>query len=278
MAANLEGQIRSQPEALEQVLQLPHHARPGPRGRRGIPPGESIVDRRHRNEPARRAARRAHARRSGPGRGGGACDAIRDHGPGDRPPGRHHRREPHGRDGVRAGGPGAGLRPHDRHAHHHPPGSRGAAFDRDRAEGDLRDLHGQLHDDGVRVRACSRRSSARTASRPTLAAVPTAVAAAIEARRRRHRSPPERLLVFTAPVHRHHRGEGALKVREAARFPAEGFDAEYLLHGQAVPLERHATPRSTALRSSGRARCWVRERRRRGGRASPCLHGLLRAR
>ena len=30
--------------------------------------------------------------------------------------------------------------------------------------------------------------------------------------------------------------EGALKVREAARFPAEGYDVEYLLHGHAVPL------------------------------------------
>jgi glucosamine--fructose-6-phosphate aminotransferase (isomerizing) len=30
--------------------------------------------------------------------------------------------------------------------------------------------------------------------------------------------------------------EGALKVREAARFPAEGYDTEYLLHGSAVPL------------------------------------------
>jgi glucosamine--fructose-6-phosphate aminotransferase (isomerizing) len=30
--------------------------------------------------------------------------------------------------------------------------------------------------------------------------------------------------------------EGALKVREAARFPAEGYDVEYLLHGSAVPL------------------------------------------
>ncbi|MDP9241599.1 MAG: hypothetical protein M3O84_00315, partial [Actinomycetota bacterium] len=30
--------------------------------------------------------------------------------------------------------------------------------------------------------------------------------------------------------------EGALKVREASRFPAEGYDAEYLLHGSAVPL------------------------------------------
>jgi glucosamine--fructose-6-phosphate aminotransferase (isomerizing) len=31
--------------------------------------------------------------------------------------------------------------------------------------------------------------------------------------------------------------EGALKLREAARLPAEGFDAEYLLHGNAVPLD-----------------------------------------
>jgi glutamine---fructose-6-phosphate transaminase (isomerizing) len=30
--------------------------------------------------------------------------------------------------------------------------------------------------------------------------------------------------------------EGALKLREAARLPAEGLDAEYLLHGNAVPL------------------------------------------
>jgi glutamine---fructose-6-phosphate transaminase (isomerizing) len=33
--------------------------------------------------------------------------------------------------------------------------------------------------------------------------------------------------------------EGALKLREAARLPAEGFDAEYLLHGNAVPLNDH---------------------------------------
>lgn len=30
--------------------------------------------------------------------------------------------------------------------------------------------------------------------------------------------------------------EGALKLREAARVPSEGFEAEYLLHGSAVPL------------------------------------------
>ena len=30
--------------------------------------------------------------------------------------------------------------------------------------------------------------------------------------------------------------EGALKLREAARLAAEGYDAEFLLHGSAVPL------------------------------------------
>lgn len=49
---------------------------------------------------------------------------------------------------------------------------------------------------------------------------------------------PERLLViagagFAAVTAR----EGALKLREAARRAAEGYDAEYLLHGSAVPLD-----------------------------------------
>jgi glucosamine--fructose-6-phosphate aminotransferase (isomerizing) len=48
---------------------------------------------------------------------------------------------------------------------------------------------------------------------------------------------PKRLLVLTgsgpgAVTAR----EGALKLREAARLPAEGYDAEFLLHGSAVPL------------------------------------------
>ena len=48
---------------------------------------------------------------------------------------------------------------------------------------------------------------------------------------------PERLLVVVgvgpgAVTAR----EGALKLREAARLPAEGYEAEYLLHGSAVPL------------------------------------------
>jgi glucosamine--fructose-6-phosphate aminotransferase (isomerizing) len=52
-------------------------------------------------------------------------------------------------------------------------------------------------------------------------------------------TPPERLTVLAgvgpgAVTAR----EGALKLREAARLPAEGYEAEYLLHGSAVPLRR----------------------------------------
>lgn len=48
---------------------------------------------------------------------------------------------------------------------------------------------------------------------------------------------PTRLLVFAGagPASTTAR-EAALKVREGARFLAEGYDAEYLLHGSAVPL------------------------------------------
>ncbi len=51
--------------------------------------------------------------------------------------------------------------------------------------------------------------------------------------------PPRRLLVVfgTGPASVTAR-EGALKIREGSRFPAEGYDAEYLLHGSAVPLTR----------------------------------------
>jgi glucosamine--fructose-6-phosphate aminotransferase (isomerizing) len=70
-----------------------------------------------------------------------------------------------------------------------------------------------------------------------LEAVPPAVRAAIDRPGTDGVAQPERLLVLTgegpgAVTAR----EGALKVREAARFPAEGYDVEYLLHGHAVPL------------------------------------------
>jgi len=75
---------------------------------------------------------------------------------------------------------------------------------------------------------------------------PEAVAAAAEAAEEALARPgieempePERLLVIAAagPAAVTAR-EGALKLREAARLAAEGYDAEYLLHGSAVPLDR----------------------------------------
>jgi glucosamine--fructose-6-phosphate aminotransferase (isomerizing) len=70
-----------------------------------------------------------------------------------------------------------------------------------------------------------------------LGAVPGAVAAALADPGTDAIPTPKRLLVIagagpSATTAR----EGALKVREAARFLAEGYDAEYLLHGSAVPL------------------------------------------
>ncbi len=72
----------------------------------------------------------------------------------------------------------------------------------------------------------------------TLGRVPAAVAAAIADPSVDAIPQPERLLVLvgagpSAVTAR----EGALKVREASRFLAEGYDAEYLLHGSAVPLD-----------------------------------------
>jgi glucosamine--fructose-6-phosphate aminotransferase (isomerizing) len=72
----------------------------------------------------------------------------------------------------------------------------------------------------------------------TLALVPGSVRAAIEAPDTESIQIPERVLViagagpaaFTAR-------EGALKLREGARVLAEGHDIEFLLHGSAVPLD-----------------------------------------
>jgi glutamine---fructose-6-phosphate transaminase (isomerizing) len=70
-----------------------------------------------------------------------------------------------------------------------------------------------------------------------VARVPDAVRSAIADPRTQAIAQPERLLVLAGegPASVTSR-EGALKVREAARFPAEGYDIEYLLHGHAVPL------------------------------------------
>jgi glutamine---fructose-6-phosphate transaminase (isomerizing) len=71
-----------------------------------------------------------------------------------------------------------------------------------------------------------------------LARVPDAVRAAIDAPATDAIPAPERALVITgtgpAAVTA---AEGALKLREGARVLAEGYDAEFLLHGSAVPLD-----------------------------------------
>jgi glucosamine--fructose-6-phosphate aminotransferase (isomerizing) len=73
----------------------------------------------------------------------------------------------------------------------------------------------------------------------TLAGIPDAVRDAITGSGTEAIPQPARLLVITGegPSSVTAR-EGALKVREASRLPAEGYDVEYLLHGHAVPLAR----------------------------------------
>ncbi len=71
----------------------------------------------------------------------------------------------------------------------------------------------------------------------TVRAVPDAVRRAIDAPGvDAIAQPPRLLLIFGSGPASVTAREGALKVREASRFPAEGYDAEYLLHGSAVPL------------------------------------------
>jgi glucosamine--fructose-6-phosphate aminotransferase (isomerizing) len=77
---------------------------------------------------------------------------------------------------------------------------------------------------------------AETFAPEVLARVPDAVRSTIDDPARIER--PGRLLVLTGegPAGVTAR-EGALKVREASRFPAEAYDVEALLHGHAVPLD-----------------------------------------
>jgi glucosamine--fructose-6-phosphate aminotransferase (isomerizing) len=70
-----------------------------------------------------------------------------------------------------------------------------------------------------------------------IALVPGSVRNAIEASGTEQIPIPPRVLTITGAGHAAITArEGALKVREAARQLAEGYDAEYLLHGTAVPL------------------------------------------
>ena len=83
----------------------------------------------------------------------------------------------------------------------------------------------------------ARELGAETIDADALARVPDAVRDAIAAPSSDDLPAPGRLLVLTGegPASVTAR-EGALKLREASRFPAEGYDVEYLLHGNAVPL------------------------------------------
>ena len=83
----------------------------------------------------------------------------------------------------------------------------------------------------------ARELGAESLTDEALGAVPGAVRAALSEPDIDAIPTPGRLLVLTGagPASTTAR-EGALKVREAARFLAEGYDAEYLLHGSAVPL------------------------------------------
>jgi glucosamine--fructose-6-phosphate aminotransferase (isomerizing) len=70
-----------------------------------------------------------------------------------------------------------------------------------------------------------------------LALVPGSVRNAIEASGVDAIARPERIVTLTGAGHGAITArEGALKIREASRQLAEGLDAEYLLHGSAVPL------------------------------------------
>ncbi len=110
-----------------------------------------------------------------------------------------------------------------------------ARLDRDRAARARRDLHAQLHDGACGAGADRRRARRRGAG-------PEAVLAAADATEAALATPDEipearRLTAFAGlgPGQVTAR-EGALKLREAARLVGEGYDAEYLLHGNAVPL------------------------------------------
>ena len=84
----------------------------------------------------------------------------------------------------------------------------------------------------------ARALGAESCAPEVLARIPDAVRAAIADPGTQAVPQPERALVLygegpSAVTAR----EGALKVREAARMIAEGYDVEYLLHGSAVPLD-----------------------------------------
>jgi glutamine---fructose-6-phosphate transaminase (isomerizing) len=84
----------------------------------------------------------------------------------------------------------------------------------------------------------ARELGADTVTDDVLALVPGAVRNAIDAPGTEQIQAPERVLVIAgAGPAAVTASEGALKLREGARVLAEGYDAEFLLHGSAVPLD-----------------------------------------
>jgi glucosamine--fructose-6-phosphate aminotransferase (isomerizing) len=78
---------------------------------------------------------------------------------------------------------------------------------------------------------------AETLAPDKLALVPGSVRNAIESSGTEEIPIPRRMItIFGAGAASVTAREGALKIRESSRFLAEGMDAEYLLHGSAVPL------------------------------------------
>ena len=92
-------------------------------------------------------------------------DAVREERADRRAPGRHRRHHPHGRDVVRARGARARRHRGAADGHHLPAGRRPQRRDRDRPEGALRDVHGELHDHVDRPRAARRGDGRRCAFR-----------------------------------------------------------------------------------------------------------------
>lgn len=84
--------------------------------------------------------------------------------------------------------------------------------------------------------AVARRSAAPAFDAASLAALPALVEAAAAEPTLIERPPPRLTVLFGAGPAAVTAREGALKLREASRVLAEGFESEYLLHGSAVPL------------------------------------------
>ena len=263
----LEQQIRSQPEELEKFLtagrtrlQVHGAAESLHRVRRiwlvGTGTSQHAAGSGRRDAPGRRSGRALRL-----------LDAVRAQ-RADRRAARRRRRDlAHRRDGLRPGRPGPRLqrRPPDRDDHAGRP--RHERLDRDRAEGDLRDVHRQLHGRARSRSACSRPRWARTRSRSTASArsPPRCAPRSTPRASTRSRSPERSLQIVGAGHASVTAREGALKVREGARVLAEGYDAEFFLHGTAVPLGRPG-PRPRAddarRRRAGRGRGAPRPRPR----------------